>query len=57
MDGITNEEFQQMEQKTAMWLENNVRFSTGSTIARSERSVSVDRLSTGTNGYKDKSWV
>lgn len=57
MDGITNDEFQQMEQKTAMWLENNVRFSTGSTIARSERSVSVDRLSTGTNGYKDKSWV
>ena len=30
-----------MEQKTAMWLENNVRFSTGSTIARSEKAMSV----------------
>ena len=50
-----------MEEKTAMWLENNVRFSTGSTIARSDRAISESALSTqsGPNspGYKDKSWV
>lgn len=56
MDGITDEEFRQMEQKTAMWLENNVRFSTGSTMAKSERTMSDDRMSTST-AYRDKSWV
>jgi hypothetical protein len=72
LEGLTNTEFRQMEQKTAMWLENNVRFSTGSTLARSEKAMSV--VSEGglssrepqsphtpttptTPGYRDKSWV
>ena len=68
LEGLTNTEFRQMEQKTAMWLENNVRFSTASTIARSEKAMSVvseGGISTEphsphtptTPGYRDKSWV
>ncbi|CAB4011298.1 uncharacterized protein LOC110254456 [Paramuricea clavata] len=72
LEGLTNTEFRQMEQKTAMWLENNVRFSTGSTIARSEKAMSVvsegglssmephsPRTPTTPTapGYRDKSWV
>jgi hypothetical protein len=55
-----------------MWLDNNVRFSTGSTIARSEKALSVvsegglssmephsPRTPTTPTapGYRDKSWV
>lgn len=69
LEGLTNAEFRQMEEKTAMWLQNNVRFSTGSTIARSEKALSVVSesgfSSTGpqtpstptTPKYTDKSWV
>ena len=59
-------------QNTAMWLENNVRFSTGSTIARSNIAMSVinegDLSTPGpyipstpttptTPGYRDSSWA
>ena len=69
LEGLTSTEFRQMELKTAMWLENNARFSTGSTIARSEKAMSVvsegglssreprSPLTPTTPGYRDKSWV
>ncbi|XP_046841321.1 uncharacterized protein LOC124435428 [Xenia sp. Carnegie-2017] len=69
LEGLTSSEFKHMEHKTAMWLENNTRFSTGSTIARSEKGLSgVSERSFSTREpnspisptsdiYRDKSWV